>query len=49
MVGDTLEVDILGALNVGMDAAYVHAQLPEGSTVKPTYVVEDLAGLIKIL
>jgi len=49
MVGDTLEVDILGALNVGMDAAYVHAQLPEESSVKPTYVLEDLAGLIKIL
>jgi putative hydrolase of the HAD superfamily len=49
MVGDTLEVDILGALNVGMDAVYVHASLPEGSSVQPTYVVSDLAALKQIL
>jgi putative hydrolase of the HAD superfamily len=49
MIGDTLDVDILGALNAGFDAAYVHAKVPEGSKVKPTYVLENLGELKKIL
>jgi putative hydrolase of the HAD superfamily len=49
MIGDTLEVDILGALNAGIDAAYVHATVPEGSKVKPTFVIEDLGALRNIL
>ncbi len=49
MIGDTLEVDILGALNAGIDAAYVHATVPEGSKVKPTYVLKDLNALRDIL
>lgn len=49
MIGDTLEVDILGALNAGIDAAYVHAEVPEGSKVKPTYILKDLGELKHIL
>lgn len=49
MIGDTLEVDILGALNAGIDAAYVHAEVPEGSKVKPTYILKDLGELKDIL
>jgi putative hydrolase of the HAD superfamily len=49
MIGDTLEVDILGALNAGIDAAYIHATVPEGSKVKPTYVLKDLDALRDIL
>lgn len=49
MIGDALEVDILGALNAGIDAAYVHATVPEGSKVKPTYVLKDLNALRDIL
>lgn len=49
MIGDTLEVDILGALNAGIDAAYVHAAVPEGSKVKPTYILKDLGELKDIL
>ncbi len=49
MVGDTLEVDILGALEAGMDAAYFNPAVPHTDKIKPTYVLEDLSGLMKIL
>jgi putative hydrolase of the HAD superfamily len=46
MIGDALEVDILGALEAGMDAIYVHATVPEGSPIKPTHVAPHL-GVLK--
>jgi putative hydrolase of the HAD superfamily len=49
MVGDTLEVDILGALNAGMDAAYFNPAVPHTSKIKPTYVLANLSELKKIL
>ena len=48
MIGDALEVDILGALEAGMDAIYVHATVPEGSPIKPTHVAPHL-GVLKDL
>ena len=47
MIGDTPEVDILGAINAGMDQVYVnHIQNPE--PVKATYTVTSLKELENI-
>lgn len=47
MLGDTLEVDIQGAMNVGMDQVFVdyHNTVTE---MKPTYVVRSLQELEQI-
>ncbi len=49
MVGDTLEVDILGAINAGMDTAYFNPAEPPTAKIRPTYVLENLGELMRIL
>lgn len=49
MVGDTLEVDILGAKEAGMDTAYFNPSVPHSEKIKPTYVLKGLADLMQIL
>jgi putative hydrolase of the HAD superfamily len=49
MIGDTLEVDILGAKNMGMDTIYFNPAKPHDNKVVPTYVIENLAVLKEIL
>ena len=46
MVGDTLEVDILGAINVGMDTIYFNPAQPPTEKIKPTHVVQNLGEII---
>lgn len=47
MLGDTLEVDIQGAMNAGMDQVFVnHLRITAG--IKPTYVVHSLKELESI-
>jgi putative hydrolase of the HAD superfamily len=47
MIGDSIEVDILGAMNVGMDQVFVnHHNIT--TDVKPTYIVNSLKELEKI-
>lgn len=48
MVGDALEVDILGARNAGMDQAYFNPRVPARDIV-PTYTLATLSDLKKIL
>jgi putative hydrolase of the HAD superfamily len=48
MVGDTLEVDILGALNAGWDTVYFNPAVPHTPKIKPTYVIQNLGELMKI-
>jgi putative hydrolase of the HAD superfamily len=49
MIGDSLEVDIAGALNVGMDAVHVnYGDLPQEG-VTPTYTVRHLRELERFL
>lgn len=48
MVGDHLEVDIIGARRVGMDQAYVNS-LPMTRREKVTYHISSLQGLKEIL
>ncbi|UYQ92730.1 YjjG family noncanonical pyrimidine nucleotidase [Chitinophaga horti] len=47
MIGDTLDVDILGAQNVGMDQVYFGPA--KASPVVPTYSIACLSELKKIL
>lgn len=49
MIGDTLEVDILGAKNMGMDTIYFNPAKPHDDKVVPTFVIENLAVLKDIL
>ncbi len=48
MVGDTLEVDILGAKEVGMDQVYFNPRTPAVS-FQPTYTIQHLKELTDIL
>jgi putative hydrolase of the HAD superfamily len=48
MIGDAIDIDILGAINAGIDTAYYNPQkLPHDR--KPTYEVQHLNELIAIL
>jgi putative hydrolase of the HAD superfamily len=48
MIGDTLEVDVVGALNVGMDAVHVNYNSAE-QEVEPTYTIYHLRELKNFL
>jgi putative hydrolase of the HAD superfamily len=47
MIGDNIEVDIIGAMNAGIDQVYVN-HLSIEPTVKPTYTVNSLKELEEI-
>lgn len=49
MIGDTLDADIEGANNVGMDSAYFNPAVPPDGKIKPTFVINNLAELKSIL
>ena len=47
MIGDAIDIDILGAINAGWDTVYYNPhQLPHER--KPTYEVKHLEELIRI-
>lgn len=48
MIGDSLEVDIQGAMNVGMDQVYVN-HINATASIQPTYTVRSLKELEEIL
>ena len=47
MIGDSIDVDIQGAMNAGIDQVYVN-HLNETTTIKPTYTIYSLKELEKI-
>jgi putative hydrolase of the HAD superfamily len=47
MLGDTIEVDIQGAINVGMDQVFINHHRIE-TEIKPTYTVNSLKELEEI-
>jgi len=47
MIGDSIEVDIKGAINAGIDQVYVN-HLGDTSDIRPTYVVNSLSELKEI-
>jgi putative hydrolase of the HAD superfamily len=48
MIGDALDIDVLGAINVGMDCVYYNPQR-KPHREKPTYEIANLAELLAIL
>jgi putative hydrolase of the HAD superfamily len=47
MLGDSIEVDIIGAMNAGIDQVFInHLNIP--IDIKPTYVVRSLIELEEI-
>ena len=48
MIGDALEVDVIGAMSAGLDAVYFNPQCLLHDA-KPTYEVADLQELIAVL
>jgi putative hydrolase of the HAD superfamily len=48
MIGDSIEVDIQGAMNAGMDQVYVN-HLNAAAGIQPTYTVYSLKELEEIL
>ena len=44
MIGDSIEVDVLGAMNAGIDQVYVN-HIGVECTVTPTYAVRSIAEL----
>ena len=49
MVGDTLDADLEGAVNAGIDSVYYNPAVPAEGKIKPTYVIGKLSELKKIL
>ena len=47
MIGDSIEVDIKGAINAGIDQVYVN-HLGEMTSIQPTYTVTSLKELKNI-
>ncbi len=49
MIGDALEIDILGAQEVGMDSVYYNPAKPPYNGIEPTYNIMKLSELQAIL
>ena len=49
MIGDTLDADIEGGNNAGMDTAYFNPAVPPAGNIIPTYIINSLSELKKIL
>jgi putative hydrolase of the HAD superfamily len=49
MIGDTLDADIQGGINAGMDTVYFNPAEPANGEIVPTYVIQSLGELKKIL
>ena len=49
MVGDTLDADIEGGNNAGIDTVYFNPAEPPSGSILPTYVIASLSDLKKIL
>jgi putative hydrolase of the HAD superfamily len=47
MIGDAVDIDILGAINAGWDTVYFN-QYNAPHARKPTYEVQDLGDLMKV-
>jgi putative hydrolase of the HAD superfamily len=49
MIGDALDIDILGAFNAGIDQVYFNPSVPASGELKPTYTINSLHELKEIL
>lgn len=48
MIGDSLEIDVAGAMNAGMDAIHVNFNSAPQDNIKPTYTIKALKELEEI-
>ncbi len=49
MIGDALDIDIIGAFNAGIDQVYFNPLVPANGELKPTFVINSLHELKQIL
>jgi putative hydrolase of the HAD superfamily len=49
MIGDTLDADIVGANNAGIDTVYFNPAIPANGDIQPKYVIQSLGELKKLL
>ena len=49
MIGDTLDADIIGARDAGIDTIYFNPAVPPRDGIIPTHVIDRLSGLRKLL
>jgi putative hydrolase of the HAD superfamily len=49
MIGDTLEADIEGGNKAGIDTVYFNPDNNPAGTIQPTYTIQSLSELKKIL
>ena len=49
MIGDALEIDVLGAQQAGMDSVYYNPAVPAYNGIRPTYTIGGLSELQHIL
>ena len=49
MIGDTLDADIEGGNNAGIDTVYFNPAEPPSGSITPTYIIANLSDLKKIL
>lgn len=49
MIGDALDIDIIGAYNAGIDQVYFNPLVPADGDLKPTYVIQNLSEIKNIL
>lgn len=49
MIGDTLEADIQGGNNAGIDTVYFNPNNEPAGKIRPTYMIQSLSELKKIL
>ena len=49
MIGDALDIDIIGAHNAGIDQVYFNPAVPAVGDLKPTYTIQSLHELRDIL
>lgn len=49
MIGDTLEADIEGGINAGIDTVYFNPSVPAVGKIQPTFVIQSLKELKNIL
>lgn len=49
MIGDTLDADIIGARDAGIDTIYFNPTVPPRDGIIPTHVIERLSAIRKLL
>ncbi len=49
IIGDSLSSDIQGGINAGIDTCFICSDIPKIDDIKPTYIIQNLKDIYKIL